>query len=77
MSTRKAREGLVILSFLSVNSNQAPHSRPPPPTVEEFVRFGLLISFLAKISGSSDHLQYGWNCQVFRTGLLVAFEGWI
>lgn len=77
MSTRKASEGLEILSFLSVNSNQEPHSRPPPPMVDESVRVGLSILFLAKISGSSVHLQYGRNFQARRTGLPTAFEGWV
>lgn len=49
MSTRKAKDGVVMVSALSVNVNQPPHSVPPPPTVSELVRNELFDEFMETI----------------------------
>jgi hypothetical protein len=75
MSAKKQSAGVVIESSLSINSNHAAHSTPPPPTVVLFVRVGLSRVFLSKYVGSGAHRVDAENPQVVRNGSEVAFEG--
>ena len=75
MSAKKQSAGVVIPSSSLVNSNQAAHSTPPPPTDILFVRDGLSRAFLFEYVGSGAHRVNGENPQVERTGSGVAFEG--
>ena len=77
LSTRNASAGVVILSP-SLISNQAPHSRPPPPTEFSFVRVELCGSFLARMTGSQAHLIKSRKCQWVQRAMTVGVtaEGW-
>lgn len=77
MSAHKHRTGVVIKSFSLVNSNQAAHSTPPPPTVKLSVRFGLSSLFLSEYAGSGAHRARDENPQVDCKATGVAVEGWV
>lgn len=75
MSTKNANEGVVILSSVSINSNQAAHSNAPPPTVSLSVRLTPSMLFLDNTAGSSAHLTWGLKTQVDTMGTTAASEG--
>ena len=76
-SARNANDGVVIFSPSPLNSNQVPHSRPPPPTVVDFVRFGWSILFFTSICCSWVHLIRERNLKMCGTGTETACEGWV
>jgi hypothetical protein len=76
MSANKHRAGVVIVSFSSVNWNQAAHSTPPPPTVVLFERFGLSTAFFSEYARSGAHRLSEENVEAEWKGTGVAFEGW-